>query len=175
MAPSKRPDPRPNVGATPGTYFLSLTVENIRCFGPPQTLDLSDGQGGHAPWTIILGENGLGKTTLLTCLACIGDTGQRSADWDWFYRWKKLVRSRSSRFEARAFFIDPTSSRSNPQVSISVQESSFEIAGSSPSLVSFHYGARRRMPQRQVGPAMMCGRAFFWMMILHSATRKTGS
>ncbi len=55
----------------PGTYFLSLTVENIRCFGPAQTLDLSDGHGRPAPWTIILGENGLGKTTLLTCLACI--------------------------------------------------------------------------------------------------------
>lgn len=43
MAPSKPPNPRRNAGATPGTYFLSLIVENIRCFGPPQTLDLSDG------------------------------------------------------------------------------------------------------------------------------------
>jgi energy-coupling factor transporter ATP-binding protein EcfA2 len=55
----------------PGTYFLSLTVENVRCFGPAQTLDLSDGHGRHAPWTIILGENGHGKTTLLTCLTMI--------------------------------------------------------------------------------------------------------
>jgi ABC-type transport system involved in cytochrome bd biosynthesis fused ATPase/permease subunit len=52
-----------------GTYFLSLTVENVRCFGPAQELDLSDGHGRHARWTVILGENGLGKTTLLTCLA----------------------------------------------------------------------------------------------------------
>jgi ABC-type branched-subunit amino acid transport system ATPase component len=59
---------------TAGTYFLSLTVENVRCFGPAQTLDLSDGHGGHAPWTVILGENGLGKTTLLTCLAATGYT-----------------------------------------------------------------------------------------------------
>lgn len=52
--------------ATPApAYFLSLTVENVRCFGPKQTLDLSDGRGRPAQWTIILGNNGVGKTTLL--------------------------------------------------------------------------------------------------------------
>ncbi len=50
-------------------YFLSLTVENIRCFGPKQTLDLSDGRGRPARWTLILGLNGTGKTTLLQLLA----------------------------------------------------------------------------------------------------------
>ncbi len=50
-------------------YFLSLTVENVRCFGEKQTLDLSDGKGHPAQWTILLGENGVGKTTLLQCLA----------------------------------------------------------------------------------------------------------
>jgi energy-coupling factor transporter ATP-binding protein EcfA2 len=52
-------------------YFLSLTVENIRCFGPHQTLDLSDGNGRPAQWTIILGDNGVGKTTLLQTLAAL--------------------------------------------------------------------------------------------------------
>jgi translation initiation factor RLI1 len=64
-----------SVRGTPGTYFLSLTVENVRCFGPAQTLDLSDGNGRHARWTVILGENNTGKTTLLTCLA--GISGRR--------------------------------------------------------------------------------------------------
>lgn len=49
-------------------YLLSLDVENIRCFGEKQTLDLSDGEGRPAPWTLLLGDNGVGKTTLLQCL-----------------------------------------------------------------------------------------------------------
>lgn len=55
--------------ASAPAYFLSLTVENIRCFGPAQTLDLSNGSGQPARWTVILGDNGVGKTTLLQSLA----------------------------------------------------------------------------------------------------------
>jgi AAA domain, putative AbiEii toxin, Type IV TA system len=49
-------------------YFLSLSLENVRCFGPKQRLDLSDGNGKPARWTIILGLNGTGKTTVLQSL-----------------------------------------------------------------------------------------------------------
>ncbi len=52
-----------------GAYFLSLTVKNVRCFGQEQTLNLSDGKGKPARWTVILGLNGTGKTTLLQLLA----------------------------------------------------------------------------------------------------------
>ncbi|MBT5036881.1 MAG: AAA family ATPase, partial [Rhodospirillaceae bacterium] len=51
-----------------------LSVENARCFGPAQELDLSDGKGGPARWTIILGDNGTGKTTLLQCLVALQPT-----------------------------------------------------------------------------------------------------
>lgn len=57
-------------GDKAAAYVTSLTVENVRCFGPKQTLDLSDGKGGPARWSIILGENGTGKTTLLLTLVC---------------------------------------------------------------------------------------------------------
>jgi predicted ATP-binding protein involved in virulence len=56
--------------ATP-FYFLSLTVENVSCFGEKQILDLSNGKGRPAQWTIILGDNGVGKTTLLQSIAAI--------------------------------------------------------------------------------------------------------
>jgi predicted ATP-binding protein involved in virulence len=52
-----------------GVYFLSITLENVRCFGEKQTLDLSDGNGKPARWTILLGNNGTGKTTVLQTLA----------------------------------------------------------------------------------------------------------
>ena len=50
-------------------YFLSLELENVRCFGAEkQTLNLSDEHGNPVQWTLLLGENGLGKTTLSECL-----------------------------------------------------------------------------------------------------------
>ena len=50
-------------------YFLKLYLTNVRCFGPTQELDLTDGEGRPAQWTLILGDNGTGKTTILKSLA----------------------------------------------------------------------------------------------------------
>ena len=49
-------------------YFSALTLENVRCFGGRQVLDLTD-RGRPAQWSLLIGENGVGKTTLLECLA----------------------------------------------------------------------------------------------------------
>ena len=54
--------------AGPAAYLLSLEVEGVRCFKDRQVLDLSDGQGRPAQWTVLLGDNGTGKTTLLWSL-----------------------------------------------------------------------------------------------------------
>lgn len=50
-------------------YFKSLTIENVKCFKGKHTIDLSDGKGKPAQWTVILGNNNTGKTTILKCLA----------------------------------------------------------------------------------------------------------
>ncbi len=50
-------------------YITSLELENVRCFGQRQRLDLTNDCGSPARWNLVLGENGVGKTTLLQCLA----------------------------------------------------------------------------------------------------------
>lgn len=51
-----------------GTYFKSLKLDNVRSFGNEQFLDLTDESGKLAQWTLIVGDNGIGKTTLLQSL-----------------------------------------------------------------------------------------------------------
>ena len=53
----------------PPMYYLSLEIQNIKCFGDRQTLNISNENGGPAPWTLLIGDNGVGKTTLLRCIA----------------------------------------------------------------------------------------------------------
>jgi energy-coupling factor transporter ATP-binding protein EcfA2 len=62
-------DPATSTSRFSSVYFLSLEVERVLCFKDLQVLDLSDGNGNPAQWTVILGDNGVGKTTLLRCLA----------------------------------------------------------------------------------------------------------
>ena len=50
-------------------YFTKLVLENIRSFSDRQELTLDGENGRPAQWTLIVGDNGVGKTTLLQCLA----------------------------------------------------------------------------------------------------------
>jgi len=50
-------------------HFRSIRLENVRAFGSPQSLELFDEEGHISSWNLILGENGVGKTTLLRALA----------------------------------------------------------------------------------------------------------
>lgn len=49
-------------------YLGQLTIGNIRCFGRPQTLSLGSERCPNY-WTVILGNNATGKTTILQSLA----------------------------------------------------------------------------------------------------------
>ncbi len=53
----------------PPAYFLSLSLENVRSFGKKQTISFARADGRPTQWTIILGDNGVGKTTVLKSLA----------------------------------------------------------------------------------------------------------
>ena len=64
-----RRKPATSNNKTSPVYFLLLHIDNVLCFKEPQELKLSDKNGKPAQWTVILGNNGVGKTTLLRCLA----------------------------------------------------------------------------------------------------------
>ncbi|MBI3467363.1 MAG: AAA family ATPase [Planctomycetes bacterium] len=62
---------RPHVAS----YFASLKLRNVRCFGDrTETLNLCDQHGTPAQWTILIGDNGCGKTTVLQALAAFDRT-----------------------------------------------------------------------------------------------------
>ena len=50
-------------------YFLKLGLWNYRFFTNYQVLDLSDGKGNWKKWTVVLGDNGTGKSSLIALLA----------------------------------------------------------------------------------------------------------
>jgi hypothetical protein len=50
-------------------HFRSLCLENVRAFGSSQSIEFVDENGDISRWNLILGENGVGKTTLMWALA----------------------------------------------------------------------------------------------------------
>ncbi len=77
-------------------YFLKLELQNVYCFGENTTLDLSDGIGNWKRWTVILGDNGTGKTTLLRQLGAsennhVADTSFLFASSDTNSQYIKLI------------------------------------------------------------------------------------
>jgi predicted ATP-binding protein involved in virulence len=52
-------------------YFHSLELENVRCLAGKQKIDFSDTAGKLRQWTIILGDNGTGKTTILQSIVAM--------------------------------------------------------------------------------------------------------
>jgi predicted ATP-binding protein involved in virulence len=75
-------------------YFTHMTVRNVRCFGDPaETLSLAEPENETQParWTVILGANGVGKTTLLRALALLRAHSEAESSyyrlvWDRFRR-----------------------------------------------------------------------------------------
>lgn len=55
--------------AVPPVYCRSIEITNFRCFKGQVKICLVDEKGLPAQWTVILGENGVGKTSILQCIA----------------------------------------------------------------------------------------------------------
>ncbi|HEY7818874.1 MAG TPA: AAA family ATPase [Vicinamibacteria bacterium] len=78
-------------------YLLSVAVENVRCFGPPQTLQLSRPGGQPHAWTVIFGDNGSGKTTLLQAVCSVASTLQDHKEVPSFIRYNWWPRRRPTK------------------------------------------------------------------------------
>ena len=63
-------------------YFTKLVLENIRSFSERQELSLTHTDGRPARWSLLVGDNGVGKTTLLQCLARMRPVFGRPSDED---------------------------------------------------------------------------------------------
>jgi AAA15 family ATPase/GTPase len=82
----------------PPAYFLSLSLENVRSFGEKQTISFARPDGRPAQWTIILGDNGVGKTTVLKALAATMPVDDPDLEGvystlyfeSWNYRWQPM-------------------------------------------------------------------------------------
>ncbi len=57
-------------------YIKSLEIENVRCFGKKQRIDFTTKDGKISQWTVILGDNGTGKTSILRSIVSLLPTPQ---------------------------------------------------------------------------------------------------
>lgn len=61
-------------------YLKSLELENVRCFGKKQRIDFTGADGKISQWTVILGDNGTGKTTILRSIVSLLPSPQSFLD-----------------------------------------------------------------------------------------------
>lgn len=142
------------------SYFYKLELEGINCFKDKQTLDLSDGNGNHAQWTIILGDNGTGKTTLLRVLDRMQPKIQPQKDNDGnYFEISMPIYSESRIFKGSKYKFDLTCILNKRYEHSYVYQTNnkeyndeldiLEIKGGNYFLYLLSYGASRRMSKLQ--------------------------
>lgn len=138
-----------NTPDAPPAYFLSLTVENFRCFKQSVTLDLSDGNGKPAMWNVLLGENGVGKTTLLQCIVSLTPLQERSSEYDRPTEYIQYMPSAGT-LHRPAYFGEfyknvPLFARFGTSASVKI-DSQHDTDEESVSVLGFSYGKNRDTP-----------------------------
>lgn len=142
-------------------YFRRLTLENVRCFGIEQNLDFLKQDGSISLWNIIIGNNGVGKTTVLRSLASILLIGQERPiiESDYFNRKPNVdakIKLELCPCDSKKFSIDKT-----PIVEIILKQKSrfskpksivinFIRKGIELQTDVFGYGASRRISQTAI-------------------------
>lgn len=141
------PDDRKIKEETKPAYFLQLKVENIKCFKEKQTLNLSK-DGIPFQWTVILGDNGTGKTTLLQCLGAIldplkiTDFNRNSSNILPFVSYEFCYGSKiSSKTKDKSYTISPELRPRRNGISIAINSGS----DFSQNIICYGYGASRHI------------------------------
>jgi predicted ATP-binding protein involved in virulence len=148
-------------------YYRSVSLTDVRCFGGTQRLSLESAAGTPAQWTLILGENGVGKTTLLQLLALGAAEELKAPLMDGGFRgvWAPrlaggillggLIRTsqRTALVEYKVLWADSLDARSDflsdhSSVELATDGGSIRAFGERRHSVVYGYGANRRRAPR---------------------------
>ncbi len=66
-------------------YFASLTLTDVKCFKGEHTIKFTNEKGEYCPWTVILGNNNTGKTTILKSLIGLSPILSKQSDNNYLY------------------------------------------------------------------------------------------
>jgi predicted ATPase len=136
-----------------GRYFLSASISGVRTFAGEQRLDFTIGGDRVSRWTILLGDNGVGKTTILQCLALVAEEFPRMSPREHWVRDVEQIRAlrRSSSLNSKIKIeIGSTDKfrvfdRETIEISVAPSESCVLTQGGDPRVELYAFGALRRV------------------------------
>lgn len=129
-------------------YLLSLSMENVRCFRQAR-LNLREPDGTPSMWTVILGENGRGKTTILQALTALSYPSRLHRQEH--ARWHELL-SETSTLKLETMELDsPGRGSMTRTLTYDSEEQGFVKSGGKHSSPLLAYGATRRSSPSSLG------------------------
>ncbi len=80
---------------TSSIYLRNLSIENLRTFGKKQTINFTDKNNKPYLWNVIIGDNGIGKTSILKALSLPLIRPWGNIDWIWRIDFRTFERFKS--------------------------------------------------------------------------------